>query len=386
MDLSLLAKTALSEDSQSSSKVNDSTHFLPGNNFVINQEWRRAAKPEYSGVKVVSPGRLHFSVFDFSLMAPGLGGGGLGISTTTGGNGIELYFRNDKLSQKPTWLHLSELFKELVAYPNDDLCLKVSDIIKHTHSGLGSNVTFNTAVICGLNVLFGTPFSIAELWDIITLNFVENAKDNKSVYLGLDTGVGEAALLYGGIVWIESNPSNHEGFYLGNLTTDNLWVVTGIGIEERLATKKMREYKEQGTHGVSANTELDVLDGICRVHQKEYGDKLYQFLKQKLKPAFLRNDINEFFDHCWELNDIGTMRAMGIVYSYDIMKGLADTLRSAGALYAGLSSAGPGAFAFAASEEDARMLKKTWEDTYGDYFKDITIGQAGKKIHIDTIV
>ncbi len=388
MNLPLMALSTLANDSNIIKKKEKKIdYFLPGQNFKILPRWRRTIEPQYSLVKVKTPGRLHFSVFDFSLMTPGLGGGGLGISTSTGGNEIEIYFDKNKQDNPdnliPTWNHLLNLFKELVNYQGNDLHIKISRIIRHFHSGLGSNVTFNTAVISGLNALFGSPFSQNEIWDIVTMNFVENTDDNKSIYFGLDTGVGEAALLYGGIVWIESNPKNHEGYYLGNLQSNNLWVVTGIGIEEKLATEKMLEYKRMGANKISDNTELDILSYICKAHQTEYGYKLYQFLKNKLKPAFLRNDFYEFFDLCWELNVIGTMKAMGIAYNYEIMKALSDKFHDMNALYAGLSSAGPGAFVFTKSEDDAKRMQEIWFNSYNDYFKDINIGKAGEKLIID---
>src|SRR5438128_1957679 len=62
--------------------------FLPGANLTVLPHWERKAAPVYGQAEVSVPGRLHFAVFDFLQMAPGLGGGGLGVSTSTVGHQV----------------------------------------------------------------------------------------------------------------------------------------------------------------------------------------------------------------------------------------------------------------------------------------------------------
>src|SRR3989442_11398662 len=62
--------------------------FLPGANLTVLPHWERKAAPVYERAEVSVPGRLHFAVFDFLQMAPGLGGGGLGVSTSTVGHQV----------------------------------------------------------------------------------------------------------------------------------------------------------------------------------------------------------------------------------------------------------------------------------------------------------
>ena len=144
---------------------NDERYFQPGQRLHLRPEWKRKAEPLYAQARVSAPGRLHFCVFDFSKMAPGLGGGGLGISTNTAGNEIVVSVGKSGAQGDlaPSGQHLLELFKQAVGYGKDDISIVVPERIAHFHGGFGSNVTFNTAVMAGLNAVFGSPFSVQEI-------------------------------------------------------------------------------------------------------------------------------------------------------------------------------------------------------------------------------
>ena len=62
--------------------------YVPGKNITLREHWQRKAQPMYQKAEVSVPGRLHFAVFDFTQMEPGLGGGGLGVSTSTVGHQV----------------------------------------------------------------------------------------------------------------------------------------------------------------------------------------------------------------------------------------------------------------------------------------------------------
>jgi predicted sugar kinase len=352
--------------------------FRPGENLTIRPEWKRFALTRYRKAVIRAPGRVHMNVFDFSKMAPGLGGGGLGISVGTVSSEVEISVDGHADPLAPSAQHILELFKQCVGYDRDDLRIRVRRRIEHAHAGLGSNVTFNTAVVAGLNALFGSPFSVGEMWDLLTHNYIENARDGKHVYFGLDTGVGEACVLYGGLVWIDEGPAVGHGRFLGSIPTDNLWVVTGVGDPKKLVLDSMRS---QGQLGEKAEAEF--VASVCQKYQAEYGPGLRQLLEGQLRPALLRNDFRGLLNAAWKLNDIGNMRVLSEFYRPEILQGLVDAMQQAGSLFAGMSSAGPGIFAFAENEAHARQLCALIEDDFGEYYGQLSIGRAGTKLAIE---
>src|SRR5438045_2358356 len=97
--------------------------FLPGANLTVLPHWERKAVPLYERAEVSVPGRLHFAVFDFLQMAPGLGGGGLGVSTSTVGHQVIVSktTAHDGGCDVPSGRHMLELFKRTVGYHRDDI-------------------------------------------------------------------------------------------------------------------------------------------------------------------------------------------------------------------------------------------------------------------------
>jgi predicted sugar kinase len=351
------------------------TYFLPGTSFRIRDEWRRPAAPVHRRVRVVSPGRLHFNVIDFSKMRPVLpGGGGLGISTTTAQNEVEVSIGGGEGPTVPTARHLLALFREIVGHSEDDVRVTVSERIRHVHSGYGSNVTLNTAVLAGLNALFGTPLSIPEMWDVLTQNFVENG-DDRHVYWGLDTGVGEAAVLYGGLVWVDEHAR-----YVGSATA-HLWVVTATGILDRLAIPRLRDIGQSSTRGVGDEEELEVLK-LCLEYQAEYGERLLHLFEHGMKPYLLRDDAVGLLSLGWEMNTVGNHRIQERIWRGDVLAGTADTVRDNGGLYCTMSSAGPSIFALAASEEIALRVRDALRERWGEYFTNFDVGRAGEKLRV----
>jgi predicted sugar kinase len=236
------------------------------------------------------------------------------------------------------------------------------------HSGYGSNVTFNTALLSGLNALFGTPFSPPELWDILTRNFVENA-DDEYVYWGLDTGVGEACVLYGGLVWVDEHAR-----YIGSATA-HLWVVTATGDPKVLAGRRGRE-------GFGDVEELDTLQE-CLEYQAEYGERLLRHLEHRMKPHLLRDDVRGLLGEGWEMNRIGHHRILERFWGTEIMDRYQETARSAGALYAAMSSIGPSVLALADTEDQAERVRDAMAAALSETHSNFQIGRAGEKLRIE---
>lgn len=353
-------------------------HFAPGENFRVRDEWRRPARPVHRAAHVVSPGRLHFQVIDFTRMQPVVpGGGGLGISTSTGRQEVRVTVGEGGGAPFPTARHLLALFKHLVGHEADDIRVEVPQRIQQVHSGYGSNVTFNTALLAGLNALFGSPFSIPEMWDILTQNFVENDPAEERVYWGLDTGVGEACVLYGGLVWVDEHAR-----YIGSASA-RLWVVTATGDARKLAYDRLSTLGRATEIGVGDVEEHEVLYNECLRYQREWGDRLLHFLEHRLKPHLLRDDALGLLSLGWEMNAVGNHRVQELIWRPEAVKGTADTVREAGGLYCTFSSAGPSIFGLAETEEAAHRVREALQAKWGEYFSNFQVGRAGEKLRVE---
>lgn len=362
----------------------DVTHFLPGQNLTIRPEWRRPAFRRYGRTRVNAPGRVHLTVFNFLKMAPGLGGGGLGISVDTAHSELVISVGERQVSNlSPTGRHLLTLFQQCIGYERDDVRIAVPHQIQYLHAGFGSNVTFNTALLAGLNAMFGSPFSVSELWDMLTHNYVENATDGEHIYFGLDTGVGEACVLYGGLVWVDEGAGAGDGRCLGSLPAEHLWVVTCVGKLEQLAGDAMRAFGKAAAEGLGDQREADIVAGLCQDYQRHYGPALHGLLDSQLRPAFLRGDLKGLLACGWAMNEIGNMKVLEGIYQPGVLRELTATMREAGSLYAGMSSAGPGFFAFADSEGQACELRNVIERRFSGYFGDFAVARAGTKLSIE---
>ncbi|HEX6750375.1 MAG TPA: hypothetical protein VF092_23985 [Longimicrobium sp.] len=356
-------------------------YFLPGEQFRIRDEWRgRNAAPVHGRARVWAPARLHFNVIDFFQMQPMLpGGGGFGFSTSGVCSEVEVALGGGGGDgMRPTARHLAALFCELVGHDPADVSVSVAQRVGRVHGGFGSNVTFNTAVLSALNALFGTPFSVPEIWDILTQNFVENADiDDQHIYWGFDTGVGEACLQYGGLVWVDQFAR-----FVGSADTAGLFVVTAGGDTAALASDRVKGFGQGGQHGIGDADERESLQ-FCIDYQREYHDRVVAFLERRMKPALLRNDARAFLSHGWELNEVGTYRIMEDLWRRDVVRGLMRVARENGALYAMMSSAGPSVFAIAEGRGRAEEVAAALEGEFGEFYSGFAVGEAGVKMRID---
>jgi predicted sugar kinase len=359
-------------------------YFLPGEQFRIRDEWRRPATPVHRRARVWAPARLHFNVIDFFRMQPMIpGAGGFGFSTTGASSQVEVSVDagGGADGAPATARHLTRLFCELVGHAADDVAVRVPACIRHVHSGFGSNVTFNTAVVSGLNALFGTPFSVPEVWDILTQNFVENAgAGDGHVLWGMDTGVGEACLQYGGLVWVDQ-----WARYVGSADTAGLWVVTASGDTAALASERVRGFGQGGAHGVGDLDERESVVTLCFDYQRQYHERVLDFLERRMKPALLRNDVRAFLAQGWALNEVGTFRIMEELWRKDVLHGVMRVARECGALYAMMSSAGPSIFAIAEGRGRAEEIAAALEGEFGQFYSGFAVGEAGVRMRIDLV-
>ena len=342
-------------------------YFNPGENFRIQNHYYRKAQPFYRRVNVEAFARLHFSLFDHDKMdIKGAGGGGIGISTDVVNHKIEILSGGTEVQINPsipTVKHLLKLFTKLVGYEEKFISINVSSTFPKKHSGFGSNVTLNTSVFWGLNLLFGGVYSIDETIKILTNNYVENY-DNSHIIFDYDTGVGEACLLYGGFVLLDTS-----GKYLGSINCENLKTVVAFPKDNMLIGS-----------GMDNSTEKEV------VYRKRYKIILKRFVDEQLKPIFLNGNLYKFLEIAWKMNDIGTYKALENYYKKEVMINFCDLVKKEGGLFSGISSAGPTMFAIIPSIESAESLKHKLSLHFSKYFSEFRIGNIGKKLYTEIML
>jgi len=351
--------------------------FDVGQNFQVKPEWFRTSKPKYKRIICKCPGRVHFSVFDFKkfhFFDKGIGGGGIGMSNSAYHTMLELKIGTvtNKLEVPKTVIHLLLLFCNLVNYDYHKIYIKYKNTIP-THSGLGSNVSSNTSIIWGLNLLFGCPFSILELYDILTNNFVENSSDTR-ICFGTGTGVGEAALLFGGIVLVDV-----QGKLIGNFQTKNITILTAHGILDNLIQNKTRKALSKVVN-MDEEAEVYIVKSIGYPHMRLYQKKIYEIVNRILLPLANMDNQNKLINRCKELNRYGTFKFhKKIMKDFVLNRFQNDTENKA--IYSGISSAGPAMFAIFSSKKSAQSFKINYEKRYEKYFKNFKVSKGGEKIH-----
>ena len=132
---------------------------------------------------------------------------------------------------------------------------------------------------------------------------------------------------------------------------------------------------------MSGKTESEVVAGKCNEYQRKYGAALHTVL-HRMRADLLRNDLRGLLSTCWDMSEVGNIKVLEGIYEPAILHNLIKAMRNAGALYAGMSSAGPGFFAFADSEHSALRLQSVLQDQFGDYFSNFAVGQAGSKMSV----
>jgi hypothetical protein len=353
--------------------------FMPGRNLVIRKEWRRTAAVVSPAVTVTAPGRLHFSIFDYLQMRPPLpGGGGIGISTGIFENIIALsvgFPGAERQHIPPSARHIFLLFRALLGNDLDDIAIEVRTHIPHTHCGFGSNVTLNTGIFWGLNAIFGYPFTREEAFTILTHNYVEST-DEHHVHLGFETGVGEAALLFGHVVLVDEICR-----FVDAIPAPELFSVVAKG---RMSTLAYDDYIQRGlvAAGETGAVEARINEEVGMVHQREFGPALNQYLFEELVPVFRAGDYPGLCARINRLNDLGTFKRMQHSYRKDVMLAFERTGRELGALYCGISSAGPALFGLMPDRARAEQFRKVIERDFAEHVERVLIGPAGRPLEV----
>jgi predicted sugar kinase len=316
---------------------------------------RRAAVAVCEAVEVCAPARLHLATLAPERLRPGRpGGGGLGISVSAFETRVWLTPESDGRQHElpPSARHTLRLFAALVGADPAALGVRLDGVVPFEHAGFGSTVTRSVAILWGLNVLFGLPFSRRELAALLARNYVEDHGPDQ-VVAGIDTGVGAACALFGGLVWVD-----RAARFAGCIPTPELFAVTALGRRDALGAPAPPP-------AVSAAD----------------GDALRRHVRARLRPRFARGELRELLGACVPLAALPAVAAEKLHgYRRDVIDAVtADALRG-GALYAGLSSEGPTVFALVEGRARAEAIRDRLEDAWGTHFAHLAVAPAGRTL------
>ena len=152
-----------------------------------------------------------------------------------------------------------------------------------------------------------------------------------------------------------------------------------------MANIALTDYLKRGLamKGETGLVEAKINEEVGMVHQKQYGHQIKQFLRTELEPIFVNNRKEELFAKIWKLNDIGTFKRMQMSYRPDVMLDFEARSKTAGAIYSGISSAGPSMFALFDEKAKADSLIKNLPENLSLYFDHYRVDHAGEKIETD---
>jgi len=301
----------------------DFTPFSPGESInTLGYEKDYSLVISDKPVTVRVPARIHLTVLDMNRFAPNRpGGGGFGFalelySTATVEcipSGIEINY-----TRVPMILHLVAVLQKVTGYTGGFRITVVDHERKHV--GLGSTGSVLTAVAHAANVALGTPLTPEQLRLLVGYNYVEETATGE-VVPGFETGVGPAAVTYGGMA------------VLG----DELTLVCRHTFAKNKNVFIIIPPVEADAAGES---EFNVLMNRARV--LDYRDrelKAYMVLMD-LIPALVHDDLRRAGDVVWEIEFRGSKRAEVEHNSFIIYQYMSH-LREVGFEFVAMSSVGP---------------------------------------------
>lgn len=339
--------------------------FRPGMNIHTRENWQRAPTPTYSELKVCVPARLHFGMVDHSRRMRGGQASGGGIGTSLDACETSIIVTNDRvdpsLTSDSSVQHLIHVFEELLnSKQMVSVCIenKTSD---HRHMGLGSHSSKLVATALGINVLYGWPFSLNELYEIIVSNYVESSEDGEHVHWEGATGVGILAMLYGGVVWVRKD---------------------GQLLERNECTGMYAVYGSLDGPAVRKNPSVDDHIRTYINYRKTTNIELKRRATQ-LAPAFHSGSATTLFENLHWFSELGNFTTLSDMYDMNTVSNLCEMVQKNGALFCGISSRGPTFFAICASQSIAEPLLNILDNQTRGEISAHNLSAIGGKYHCD---
>ena len=271
-------------------------------------------------ILVTVPNRLHMfttrAQFNVNNMT-----GGVGISVDTNQKMLVKISENSDQHKVPNKCigYFCDLFKTRVEFPN---YFEVNYENKlRPHCGYGTTVSQISALCVALNNLLGLPFTDVDLRKMIMENYCEQHGDQ--LIRGLETGVGPACSLYGGI-----NMVVNTGSYIHMDLPKDIWVATFIP-EHEAYRRSISLDEEIGQQSRSLQADEESLD--------ERNALLYG----KYIPAMLYQNWEVLGKLTQQIHSMGLKKIECERFDYMFQDRLIKKMLDSGALIAGLSSLGP---------------------------------------------
>ncbi len=277
-------------------------------------------KPGKHTVKV--PARVHLCVLDMNRFSPSRpGGGGIGFA-------IQLYTTavvecTDKettveYSRVPIIMHFVEVIKKVTGYKGGfKICIRDHE---KEHVGLGSTGAALTAVGNAMSAALGNPLSVEDIRLLVGYNYVEETTDGRIIG-GFETGVGPAAITYGGmsVMGDELSLVHNSKFAEGR----NVYILI-----------------PPVTVSAAGESEFNVLMNRARVLDYRDRELKAYMVMMDLIPALKRDDLVKIGNIIWEFDFRGSKRAEVEHNSFSIYKFM-SMIREEGIEFVGMSSVGP---------------------------------------------
>ena len=304
--------------------------FDPGDELILTISGE-GKHPEYDGVTIGFPGRVHITPVDcnrFDFGKPG--GGGLGFAIDLENSLDIVVSDSDEVDaeplQEPLIHHYVLLMRKVLGF-TFGLRIKCSmaDVMQ-LHSGLGSSIALACGCVQGINVLCGAPLSHEEVRRLIGDNFAEVCQGRLS--RGLETGVGSAVILRGGLAFV------------------------GDEIVTLYSSRNLDGIPVVLVRPGAPRPDSDQPESLDMLNRSLLLDASYRYVRayrivMDIIPALTRGDLKALGDVIWDFQFSGTHLSM-VQGRFDLgleLLRIMMLLRRAGTPIVGMSSVGPTIYA-----------------------------------------
>lgn len=288
-----------------------------------------------TGVRILTPARLHFSLIDLNGKL-GRVDGGIGVAISKP-NWIVKITKNQKWSTP-------ELITDLLNTLREQLDLTGSYKIEFesklpVHVGLGSQTQLSLAVAHGLSILEGQSHSIYELAGMAGR--------------GGTSGIGVAAYFGGGFIVDGGHTQAEKPQFLPSRasTAKPAILVNRLEVPKDWYFVVAIPDLGMGKHGAS---EVEIFEKYCPIPGSDV-EKLTRIILMQILPALVEDDIDHFGAGLNSIQTLGFKRIENQL-QHQFVNTLKDFFISGGAAGSGLSSFGPATFCVVRSEPAAAEL------------------------------
>ncbi len=316
-------------------------------------------RPIQTKITVTVPNRLHMfttrSLFNVNNMT-----GGAGISIESNQKMSISVDENTSNNETPSLVldFFCEILKEKIGFQGG-IHVSYTNVL-HKHCGFGTTVSQICALCIAINYLYGGSISNTDIRRLIMEHYREEV--GNELVRGLETGVGPACSLYGGINYVTNSES------LVHLEVpEQISVITFIP-QETSFNRNISYEEEFGHRFKSYQADEESLEVRT--------DLLYR----KYIPALLKMDWSELGSITEKLHTMGLKRFECERFNYVYEIKMIDYLLESGALIAGLSSLGPLNYFLIEDDKINDVEKILRDEGYALQWKQFQISKTGVRI------